>query len=263
MPDKTTLTVKLVGTPDEDGAVYFSDFEDFCNSLQSCLRRAEVTVYGRAGQLRYKIQDLRSASAEITLEAVMRTPKERDRRKSVFNLVKGTVRSIQSGRRLSPRVTPDDVAAYKKLALPLSKGVHKVWVDDTEITLAFVKNADRILKSAIMQNGSVTGVLEKLNIHNDRNEFVLFPPVSGYAITCTFKDEMLDQVRKAVKRTVTVTGELEYNADAPFPKKASVESMEIHPDDDALPSIIDLRGYAKGCTGEMTSAAYIDMIRNG
>ncbi|HVC98955.1 MAG TPA: hypothetical protein VND64_35145 [Pirellulales bacterium] len=172
-----------------------------------------------------------------------------------------TVSAIQRGKGLDPRIGPDDVSAFKKLASPLNRGSKSVFIDDTEITSQYIANADKILNTSLAQEGTVSGSLERVNVH-DRYGFILFPPIEGYEISCLFPEEMLDQVRLAIKHNVTVNGLMHYYADSPFPKVVRVVSMEIHPNDDDLPTLEELRGMAPGCTGGLTAVEFTRAVRD-
>lgn len=256
----TTITVKLLGADDADGAVFLTDFRHFCDGLETCLKRAERLATGRTGRIAYRIAGLEIGSAQMTLEAVKRG-KGRDARTPALRLFRKTVTAIQRGKRLDPRVGPDDVALFKKLASPLSGQSKALFIDETEITPQYAANADKILRTTMVQEGSVTGLLEKVNVH-ERCEFVLYPPIPGYAVNCDFPEAMLPLVRKAIKRNVTVRGSMHYYADHAFPKVVHVKSLEIHPCDDELPSLAALRGLAPGSTGELSAVDFVRSLRH-
>lgn len=255
--DWTKVTVKLLGSDDAEGAVFLSDFRHFCDGLEACLKRAEKLATGKTGRLAYRITELATGSAQITLEAVRRG-KGRDVRRPVLRLFRKTVTAIQRGKRLDPLVGPDDVALFKQLASPLNGQTKALFIDEAEITPQFTANADAVLRAALEQDGSVTGMLEKINVH-ERCQFVLYPPIPGHAITCVFPAAMLPQVREAIKRNVTVRGSMDYYAAQPFPRLVRVTSLEIHPCDDKLPLLADLRGMAPGCTGGLSA---VDFVRS-
>lgn len=256
----TQVTVRLIGADDADGAVLLTDFRQFCDGLEACLKRAEKLATGQTGRVAYQIAGLAMGSAEITLAAVNRGSGP-DARLPVLRFFRSTVTALQGGKRLDPRVRPDDVALFKKLALPLSGQSKALFIDDMEITPRYTANADKILRSEMVQEGSVAGVLEKVNVH-ERCEFVLYPPIPGHSITCAFPESMLSQVRKAIKRNVTVRGSMHYYADHPFPRLVHVTALEIHPCDDELPPLAGLRGLAPGSTGDLTAVDFVRSLRH-
>ncbi|HEX7376434.1 MAG TPA: hypothetical protein VF278_04945 [Pirellulales bacterium] len=64
-------------------------------------------------------------------------------------------------------------------------------------------NADKTPHGTIVQDGAVAGLLETISV-DSRYEFILNPPIPGHAITCQFSEGLLPEVRKALKRNVTV-----------------------------------------------------------
>lgn len=101
--------------------------------------------------------------------------------------------------------------------------------------------------------GSVSGKVEQLGVHG-KFTFVLFPPVPGSEITCTFQPKDFDQVASSVKHQVTVYGTLHYGLGQSFPVLADVDHIEQEPDDDELPSLLDMEGMLEGEEiGESTS----------
>ncbi|HQU47002.1 MAG TPA: hypothetical protein PK867_29625, partial [Pirellulales bacterium] len=139
--EPTKVTVRLIGADDAHGAVFLTDFRHFCDGLEACLKRAEKLATGHSGRVAYRIAGLAMGSAQITLEAVKRGS-GRDARLPALRLFRKTVTAIQRGKRLDPRVGPDDVVLFKKLASPLGGQSKAVFIDDTEITPQYTTNAD-------------------------------------------------------------------------------------------------------------------------
>lgn len=258
MPKKQ-LTVRLVGLDQDQGQVRLHDFTSFCRSLQRCLKRAALAVDPSAKETYYRIVDLSAASAVVTLEPVAPT-EGNDLSQEAVSLFRDTVSALQDGSAVDQRVTSDDLQVYRELARPLEKKAQAVSVDGCGLTLQYAANIDKILGSYLPAKGQVTGRLERLNVH-DRYEFVLFPAI-GKRVVCTFPDVLLDDVRQAIKRTVTVLGKVYYQPDNPMPDRVHVERMELHPLDSDLPTLKELRGMAPGCTGQMTSVEFVRAIRD-
>lgn len=256
---ENTLTIKLVGSEDDNGLVRFEDFTSFCRVLSKCLRRVDEVVRPEGERLRYRIVGMETASATVTLEAI-RPRNGADGTTAVVGLFRETVARLQSGRGPDRRLTFDDLETFRELVLPLRQHSREVWVDGHKLTSEYVGTIERILGSAIPSEGQVTGRLERLNVHN-RYEFVLFP-VAGNRIVCKFDESMLEQVRAGIKRTVTVSGTLSFQPDKPLPDRVRVRSMEVHPRDEELPRLKDLRGIARNCTGNMTAVQFVRAIRD-
>ncbi len=253
------ITVRLVGSDEDNGNVRFNDFRMFCDRIADCLRRAEAIVTNQAGRIRYRVVALQAGSAMMTLEAV--APKKgKDRRAEVVAFFRKTVGDLQVGTAVDARLTPDDLERFRDLRATLRK-TKEVWIEDGQLTSQYLANIERLLGSSIASEGFVTGFLERLNVHN-RNEFVLYPPIAGAYVVCHFPSEMFEQVRAAIKRNVTVSGRLFYHPEKRFPEKVHVLTLEIHPPDEQLPKLRDLRGLLQGCTNGVTVVEFIRAIRD-
>lgn len=258
MPDPA-ITIRLVGSDEDNGRVRFEDFRQFCDKIAECLRRTETAVTKQPKRIRYRVSDLQASSAQMTLEPI--APKKGpDPRSEVVGLFKKSVADLQAGTFADPRLTPDDLREFRDLYA--RRGTTKeVWVDGAKLTSQYVANIDRILGSSVGAEGFVTGRLERLNVHN-RNEFVLYPPLMGTSIICHFPDGLFEMVRAGIKRNVTVSGTLFHLPDKPFPDRVHVTTLELHPPDGELPNLRDLRGLFPDCTGGMSSVDFVRSLRD-
>lgn len=256
----TQIKVRLVGSAEDDGAVLFGDFREFCASLSACLALTQNAVAPDSKRLQYKIVGLDFSSAALTLEPVC-PPQGRDTRKKVVGAFEKTVAALQAGKKPDRRLGAEDIEAYRKLTAPLEHRTEQVWVSGVRVTRALSTNVDKILGASFPSEGFVTGRLERVNVHG-RLEFVLYPPIGGYAVTCAFDESLLPAVRRAIKRNVTTGGRFLYRDDAAYPDRAVVSSLEIHPDDSELPTLSSLRGMSKGCTDGLTAVDFVRALRD-
>jgi hypothetical protein len=72
---------------------------------------------------------------------------------------------------------------------------------------------------------------------------------------------MLDEVRRALRRYVTVYGLTEYIKGMPYPYRIVVERLELHPDV-RPPSVRELIGIAPELTGGLPAETYIRSLRD-
>lgn len=260
MPDPR-VSLRLVGSDEDNSAVRFDDFRVFCDKLSECLRHAEMAVTRQSGKIRYRVAGLEGGSAIMVLEAVApRSTKTRDRRAEVLSFFKKTVADLQKGVEIDRRVTPDDLVVFRELRASL-KRTKEVWIETNEITSQYIANIDKLLETPVVTEGSVSGFVHGLNVHN-RNEFFLYPPIPGFRIVCSFPEEMFEVVRTAIKRNVTVAGTLYHHPDRPFPDRVQVKEIEIHPPDNELPKLRDLRGLLHGCTGGRGAVDFVRALRD-
>ena len=249
----------LIGDDEDNGLVRFEDFRTFCDKMAHCLRTSEVIVTRQSGRVRYKVKHLQASSAALTLEAI-RPRKAPDLSAEVVRFFKKTVAELQDGSSVDPRLTSDDLKEFRALIASLKK-TKQVWIEGKQVTSQYIANIDRILAATIASEGFVTGFLERLNVHN-RNEFVLYPPILGAHVMCSFPDKMFEKVRMAIKHNVTVSGTLYYRLDKPFPDRVHVKALEVHPADNELPSLKSLRGLFRGSTNGMNATEFVRSLRN-
>ena len=255
-----TITVRLVGADEDNGVVRFEDFREFCDNLGRCLRKSESVVSTQQPRLHYRIRSLTGGSPCVTLEALPPT-KGLDRRQETLALFRDTVVRLQHGQAVDTRLNRDAIESFRGLVSPLRHKTKEVWVGQSRLTTQFEANIEHLLGSSVPSEGSVSGVLEQVNVHN-KCEFVLYPPIPGHRIKCVFPDELFDQVRAAIKGNVTVSGTMDFYQDKPFPDRVQVKKMELHPPDDDLPTFGSLRGFAPNCSGSMESVEYVRSIRD-
>ena len=199
-------------------------------------------------------------SACVTLEPI---PPKRgpDRTAEVVETFRTTLGNLQAGRPVDPRLSFDDLSAYRELVAPLERRAKGVWLDGVSLTTEFAANIDRIIGNTLASEGFVTGRLERINIHN-RHEFGLYPPLGAARVTCRFEEPLLPQVQAALGRNVRVAGRLSFRPERAFPEHVLVKSIEVLPADSELPTLAELRGSAPGCTGGLSSVEFVRMIRS-
>jgi hypothetical protein len=257
------LTFTIEGSDADKGRVTIDEFAHFCETIAKCLRRVESIVSDQPHpeKIRYRVVNLECASATVTLEAVREKKKGgTDRRREVVRFFRDTIAGIQSGN-IDPRVSTDDLQVFRELSEPLRHGARRVRIAGRPLLPSYAENIDKILTKYFPSEGFVSGVLERLNVHN-RFEFILYPPVSGRKILCVFYDGQLETVRSAIKRHVTVHGTLFFQPDNPFPDRVHVKSIEVHPVDEDLPTLHDVKKLGKWDTGGIPAVTYLRAIRS-
>ena len=65
------ITLKLKGSPEDNGKVRLAEFRDFLLKVSDCLKKIDLKVSNKGTpSLYYRIADLQAQSASVTLEAV-------------------------------------------------------------------------------------------------------------------------------------------------------------------------------------------------
>lgn len=257
MAAKQQLTFRIVGK--DDGFVEFDDFVVFCDAIQRCLKLSEQAAVGRAGNVRYRVVDLECSSAVVKLEPRARKDREAGRRTVAH--FRDTINDLNRGK-VDPRMQPDALETFRSLADPLKRHAARVIIGRTTLTEKYVATISRILDEVTSYEGSVSGLMERINVHNDKNEFVVYPPIANRQIPCVFHDEMLPDVRKSLKRNVTVFGTVFYRPGATLPNRVHARSIEIHPRDEELPDLHALRDLGPWDTGGLTAVEFLRALRD-
>jgi hypothetical protein len=158
----------------------------------------------------------------------------------VIALLENTVRNLERGKPLDSRLNCHDLKNFKRLTRTYKSKVRSIQFGRFQLTDQYTMNITKLMTQPTIAEGEVTGTLERVDVH-ERSAFTLFPNI-GSPVLCEFKEELLSEVKAAVKRNVTVYGRLMYYLGSDFPGKAQVHRIDLLPDDDELPSLDDLRG---------------------
>ena len=162
------LTVTLVGSEQDQGDLQLADFRKFCDSLTVCLRRVESKFpAGATTRLKYRIVNLSRGSASLTLEPIP-PAKGNDFGPDVIDLFSKTIAGLQAAKQVDPRLTNDDLLAFRALADPIHRHVREMKIGNTKVTSRFTANIDELLGMAIPSEGSVKGRLERLRSEERR-----------------------------------------------------------------------------------------------
>lgn len=140
-----------------------------------------------------------------------------------------TDREIEYSRNLSGlfknKKTPPNIRIFTKQETPLL------------ITRTIAAKASDFLDAAYEDDGSVDGVLEKLNAHK-QFEFIIYDLLDNRAIKCEVQEEQLMDAWKAFRKRVEVIGKVCYRRDGlpisikakdiiPFPTKEEIPSLDV------------------------------------
>lgn len=103
--------------------------------------------------------------------------------------------------------------------------------------------------------GSVTGMLESLNVHA-RREASIYNELDRRRVVVSFPEADYPRVHAALRRRVEAFGVVQEDADG-RPLRIRLQDLEVLPDDDDLPSLGSLAGSMPNLTGETTAEEYL------
>lgn len=257
------LRFRLDGLQRDEGFVRAPEFLTFLGNALKVLRRLERKRGGRTN-LTYLVVELEIGSATVAFEA---PPVDGGASPdSVFDDFASGFAAISNGTIDMLGYDADIVEGFSELVEPLRRNMVRS-IELTHGTTDIVLSHDVVPVAAIAAEiethavGSLAGFIDALNVHRD-HVFYLYPPGLPRRVACVFDRPLLDEVRMAVKRYVTVAGLLEYVEGQPFPHRITVESIDVHPPEDELPSLDSLYGIAPDLTGGVETVTYLRRLRD-
>ena len=262
------LTIVLKGDPDEEEHLRLSDFISQLEAIRGTLSRVEETVTGTEKRaVYYRVVDLRHSSpATVVLDAVPIEQSAQDITRLVVDKFVGGLQQIRRG--IAPAGFDYDLLeSFKKIGDPLRRRVSELSIstdgETVQVTKEIQQEIDKIVGPDELTRGSISGTLEYFNVHAGANHFRIYPIVGPKKVDCRFPAGMLSKALAGVTKYVNVEGELIYKRSEPFAYAVNVQDIEIFPDEESLPGILDLRGIAPRATGDQSSEDFVRSIRDG
>jgi len=264
---RNKIVIKFEGKDIEDRHVRLSEFVSRLESLYKLLRQIDLNITGeKSPTVYYQITNLSHDSpASVEIEAKPE-PKHIDRSEAVLDkFYFGFDRIIKS------QQVPDDfpyeiLDAYKTfIEHPLKELSSFDIVRDGErlsITDDIVYTLDKAISGEFKNEGTMSGVLEAINIHGGNNKFTIYPLAGPHKVVCHFPSSQLVEAISAVNKHVSVQGTFKYRSKAFHPYEVEVKEIEVFPDDDELPSLSSLRGIAPNATGDIDSVKFVRELRD-
>jgi len=251
------ISVEIKGSAEDGGFPRLTEFLQQLEAIKTALKHTERLLSGSEERsVYYRVVALKMESpATVVLEE---TALRRADKKAKLPRVPITDRFISTLRQIEKRATMPRAAdlealeAYRNVGTLLHRHVEQVTLKGkgkaVSIGEAFNRHIDKIIGPDQMLEGSMTGVLLQINLHNT-TRFEIYPAVGPNKVACTFPPELKREVINGIDRNVRVLGELKYKQWAPFPHAISAKAIEVFPPDEELPTIFDLRGIARDGDG--------------
>jgi hypothetical protein len=260
---KRRITIQIKGSDEDDGYPRLSEFLKQLDAIKVALKHTERLHTGTTDAAVYfRIVSLSMASpATVVLEE---TPIGREQRRprlprvAISKQLVSTLSLIDRGRAIPERVR--DLAAleaYRNVGSVLKKGGDAVTISSADkivsIGQTFNKKIDRIIGPDQVIEGSITGRLLAINLHNT-TRFEIYPSVGPTKVACDFDGDIKSRVIAGLDHNVRVIGRLRYKHWAPFPHAITADDIDVFPPDDELPTLSDLRGLLKSQESEDSGA---------
>lgn len=227
MSPNLTITFKIEGTSDEEGHVSLTDFLTQLDLLQQTLKRFDALA-DETGRPRvyYRIVDAsHSSPLTMVLEPVGKRlngafpSSERIRRGHDRYFLE--LYRIQKGEAPSNDVDDRTLEILQQLATPKSEKIaaQKIFNSgrDVKLDVAFGRHLAKLLKVATYSEGTLTGKLDALNIHDDSRTFWIYPVVGPNRIKCKFLPGEDGKAQALIGKYITVQGTKFFRANSLYP----------------------------------------------
>ena len=266
MLNQNQISFQMRGKAEDNGNVRLEQFISQLATIKEALEEVERLVSpANSKSVYFRVANLtHSSPATVVLEAV---PLDKSITKAppVINKFFDGVYQIQQSQAL-PDFDFAAMQALKKMTSSLSGNISELVIGYGENRLSLdtplAKKIDEILGPDEFENGSVTGIVKKVNLQTDPNTFTIYS-ISGKVETpCVFSNNLRDTVKAALGRPVTVYGIFKYKPRTRYPYKMEASEIELHPLEEHVPNLSDLRGIAPAALGGKSTEEFIWKIRN-
>ena len=257
----TELTVSVEGQTPE---ALVQPFLDAISNTLDILRDLDIAIsLRRQSSLRWTISELRYGSpATLTMQGLPPAA-GRDVGPDVVRHYIDGLELLSAGQTLPVYFSENALQAAKRLADLTRDNARTVKVKSGQrafqITQRISVNVDDLINRFHVSEGSIEGVIEMVTLH-EHVYFRTYDAIHGWGIPCYFRSDLLDEVREAFGKRVSVSGSLRSDR-LGKPETMRVHSIRLFGDDSELPSIQELRGIAKGMTEGKLAENYLRELR--
>jgi hypothetical protein len=99
--------------------------------------------------------------------------------------------------------------------------------EELRIDRSLIEQINLRLGKSHYSRGTVTGILETLNVHNKPWSFTVYPKIGPAKIRCHFDEELFGSVQRGIRQVVKVHGLKEFVANHPYPVRMEAERIDI------------------------------------
>lgn len=245
------ISVTIEGSGD-GGSPTLGEFLKQLEAVKTALKHTERIVTGNEEpDVYFRIVGLSMASpATVVLEeTAIRSNGRRARlpRTPIADKFVSTLNQI-SKRGTVPANVRDlqTLEAYRSVGTSVRSGAITIAsaARKVEINPEFDQKVQKIIGPDQVIEGSITGVLLAINLHNT-TRFEIYPPVGPAKIACTFPGHLKHRVIEGIDRNVRVIGRLRYKHWAPFAHAITADEIEVFPPAGELPTLESLYGLMR------------------
>ncbi|MHB8319014.1 MAG: hypothetical protein ACYDEP_07295 [Acidimicrobiales bacterium] len=126
---------------------------------------------------------------------------------------------------------------------------------EAQLTPEIIGHAAEAFQGSDEALGSVTGILDVVNLRRGQHTVSLYDADERHAVRCTFPVDLLETVRECLGSRVRATGTVTRNRVGQV-ASVKVESLDRIEEEGLVPSVAELTGIAPWYTGERTSVEH-------
>ncbi len=262
------IKIQLSGQDNAEAPLLFEDFLRQLDAVRHALRETERVITKRKEQtIDFRVIRLsRSSPTCIELEAVPRNNEAIDAIPLVNNTFIESIQAIQYRSEIPLEFDGSALRAFANMGSLLGKNISSMELEadgnSVVVSQTMVRNAEIILDNKEYTFGSLSGRLEKINLHNNQNVFSIYPIIGpSRGVKCKFNKALKEKAAKALTHFVDVHGRLVYNTIDNYPEEIQVQEIEIREEPKESPKLCDLQGIAADATGN-PSEEFIGELRD-
>ncbi len=261
-----TFKVKIQAKREDSEYIRLTDLVHELSKINSALNQVDQCITkSNVPTLFYRIISMEQRSpALVELEAVPKDP-QIDRSDDITSAFFDGLGGISKGE-MPDCFDYETLYSFGEIGKKLRSSLQSITFCYKNKEIILKKDLEESVKKIIgedeIDKGSISGILESLNIHGGKNKFTVYPIAGPTKIDCHFPQRLVDEAIKAVNRYIELTGDVKYRRYANYPHEIIVEEMEIFPDENELPTIYDLQGMAPNATHGVSSEVFIANIRS-
>lgn len=252
-----------------DDSLRLGDLIDQLNAVKQTLTQVDQAVSGGKPSLYYRVTKISMNSpATFEFEAVSKVKGNALHGRRVVAKLNRDLQRVIAGKK--PRDAGLELMeSYGALVQPMQRshvvGIALKFDNDPVIDLPrnLAMKVDDILGPDQIEQGSVIGSLDVIDVHNQRNVFKIYPVVGPTSIKCQFQGQQFNDALSGINKFVRVSGSLHFKKTEKFPHLIKVVSIDVLDEKSDRPTLTSLRGMATGAYGGLSSTDYVEKVRNG
>lgn len=263
---KNVIRMSVVGTDAEAGFVRPEDFIAELQNLIGIVNRVDRDLSGGESTMYLRIIELALQSPPtITCEACVRPKAKADIRDAVINKAAQLIGRLEKEETFDESLDNQLLDYLVGFAKPIGTRVASVRIEASQhasnVTSALRHQLTKVVTPEGTYQGFMRGDLQYINIHGETRKLRVYPTAGPY-LDCQFSDELYAAAISGVGKRVEVRGVLHYREAAKFPHAMEVESIEVFPPEEDLPTFTALRGISPDMTGDMLSEDFVRQVRD-